>query len=213
MKRWLPRSCLRIAAVLAVACVGAPATAQTAPSAPKDVVPKEATTPAAPKEAAAPPAPASAASPLDQFAWLRGCWAGKVERREFIESWLPPRGGMMVGIGHTVLQERKKRGGEQKTSEFQYLRLEERADGVYYVAIESGTKERAFKFTSVGEQMGRKAYTFTSPVDEFPQKIVYLQGSEGWLYAQVAGKVGDSPKEVTYPMRHVDCVTGAVLSQ
>jgi len=212
MKGWLHRSCLRVAAVLAVACVGAPVTAQTAPSAPKDVVPKEATTPAAPKEATA-PAPASAASPLDQFAWLRGCWAGKVERREFIESWLPARGGMMVGIGHTVLQERKKRGGEQKTSEFQYLRLEERADGVYYVAIESGKKETAFKFTSVGEQLGRKAYTFVNPVDTFPQKIVYMRGGEGWLYAQVAGKVDNNPKEVTYPMRHVDCVTGAVLSE
>lgn len=213
MKGWLHWSYLRVATVLAVACLGAPATAETPPGAPKAEVPKEAAAPVAPKQAAAEPNPASATSPLDQFAWLRGCWAGKVERREFIESWLPARGGMMVGVGHTVLQERKKRGGEQKTSEFQYLRLEERADGLYYVAIESGTKETAFKFTSVGEQLGRKAYTFVNPADAFPQKIVYLRGSEGWLYAQVAGKIGDNPKEVTYPMRHVDCVTGAPLSE
>jgi len=213
MKGWVDWPCTRVAAVLALACMGVHAMAQTAPSAPKGVVPKDATTPATPKDAAAQPAPASAASALDQFAWLRGCWAGKVERREFIESWLPARGGMMVGIGHTVLQEKKKRGGEQKTSEFQYLRLEERADGVYYIAVESGTKETTFKFTSVGDEMGRKAYTFVNPVDTFPQKIVYMRGAEGWLYAQVAGKVGNAPKEVTYPMRHVDCVTGATLSE
>jgi hypothetical protein len=212
MKGWLHWPYLRVAAVLAVACVGEPATAQTAPSAPKNEVPKEATTPAAPKEAAAQPAQASAESPLDQFAWLRGCWAGKVERREFIESWLPARGGMMVGVGQTITQEQKQ-PGVQKTSDFQYLRLEARADGVYYVAIESGTKETAFKFTSVSEQLGRKAYTFANPVDAFPQRIVYLRGSEGWLYAQVAGTVDNNPKQVTYPMRHVDCLTGAPLSE
>lgn len=212
MKGSLHESCLRVATVLAIAWMAAPAIADTA-GAPKEEASKEATAPAAPQGTAAQPAPASAASPLDQFAWLRGCWAGKVERREFVESWLPARGGMMVGIGQTVLQERKKRGGEQKTSEFQYLRLEERADGLYYVAIESGTKETAFKFTSVGEQMGRKAYTFANPTDAFPQKIVYLRGSEGWLYAEVAGTVGGNPKEVTYPMRHVDCMTGKPLSE
>jgi len=181
---------------LAVAWIGAAAIAQTPPAAEKSAAPA----------AAATPAPG-----LDQFAWLRGCWTGKVERREFVESWLPARGGMMVGIGQTVIHDRKQPG--EKTSDFQYLRLEERADGVYYVAIPSGTKESAFKFTSVGEEMGRKAYTFTNSVDQFPQKLVYLQGSEGWLYARVSGKVGDSPKEVTYPMRHVDCATGAILSQ
>jgi len=50
-------------------------------------------------------------------------------------------------------------------------------------------------------------------VDTFPQKIVYMRGGEGWLYAQVAGKVDNNPKEVTYPMRHVDCLTGAPLSE
>jgi hypothetical protein len=182
---------------LAVAWIGAAAIAQTPAEAPKQTTPT---------------ASATAAITLDQFAWLRGCWAGKVERREFVESWLPARGGMMVGIGQTTVQERKQPGVE-KTSDFQYLRLEERPDGVYYVAIPSGTKETTFKFTSVGEQMGRKAYTFSNLAAEFPQKIVYLQGGEGWLYAQVSGNVGDNPKEVTYPMRHVDCLTGAVLSQ
>jgi len=181
-------------ATLAIAWLAAGATAQTPPAAPTDA------------------APANPASPLDQFAWLRGCWAGKVERHEFIESWLPARGGMMVGIGQTIGQDAKN-PAIHKTEDYQYLRLEERADGVYYVAIPAGTKETAFKFTSVGEQLGRKSYTFSNPANEFPQRIVYLQGSEGWLYAQVFGTVGDKPQEVTYPMRHVDCVTDAVLPQ
>jgi hypothetical protein len=164
--------------------------------------------PAAPS-AAKPASVEGTPSPVDQFAWLRGCWAGKVERREFIETWLPPRGGMMVGVSHTVTQERKEKA-VHRTQDYTYLRIEARADGVYYVAIPSGEKERAFKLTSVGEKMGRPAITFTNPVDEFPNEIVYMRGKEGWLYAQVAGKVKDHPKEVTYPMQHVDCATGAL---
>ena len=101
----------------------APAPAAPAPSAPAQTAPQKA-------------APTSAASALDQFAWLRGCWAGKVERFEFAENWLPARGGMMVGIGQSIARDRKS--SETKTQDFQYLRLEERADGVYYVAVPSG---------------------------------------------------------------------------
>ena len=117
----------------------------------------------------------------------------------------------MVGIDHTIVSE----GNSSKTQDYQYLRLEERTDGVYYVAIPSGKKEATFKLTSVGEELGRPAYTFTNKVDEFPQNIVYLRGKEGWLYAKASGKVGNQahPTEVTYPMRHVDCTTGANITE
>jgi hypothetical protein len=189
------------AAMIALGVITVAASAQT-PS--PNPTPEGKSPPAAEGAPAAPQA-----SPLDQFAWLRGCWAGKVERREFIETWLPPRGGMMVGISHTVVQERRDKT-VHKTQDYTYLRIEARADGVYYVAIPSGQKETAFKLTSVAEKMGRPAVTFANPVDEFPNEIVYMRGKEGWLYAQVAGKVKDHPKNVTYPMQHVDCATGAL---
>jgi hypothetical protein len=164
--------------------------------------------PAAPEpKAAAPAAPGVLA--LDQLGWLRGCWSGKVDRREFTETWLAASGGMMLGISQTIVQDR--RHPEPRTQDYTYLRLETRDDGVYYVAVTSGKTENAFKLSSIGENLGRTAYTFTNVVDAFPQKIVYLRGAEGWLYAQVTGKVGDAPKEVTYPMRHVDCMTGATM--
>ena len=117
----------------------------------------------------------------------------------------------MVGIDHTIVSE----GNSSKTQDYQYLRLEERTDGVYYVAIPSGKKEATFKLTSVGEELGRTAYTFTNKVDEFPQKIVYMRGKEGWLYAKASGTVSNQahPTEITYPMRHVDCTTGANITE
>jgi hypothetical protein len=179
------------------------------------VAPQQAASPAAPPATTIPSASATAGSTLGDLAWLRGCWAGKVAQFDYVESWLAERGGMMVGINQTVVQDRKQGGnpGAVKTQEYQYLRLEQRPDGVYYVAIPSGKKETAFKLTSVGEELGRKAYSFTNPADQFPKQIVYMRGKEGWLYAKVAGEVAKQPKEVVYPMQHVDCVTGALLPE
>jgi len=177
--------------------------------------------PTAPSKAA----PVAASPSLDSLAWLRGCWKGSVARREFREQWMPARGGMMVGISHTVVAPKLQGTGQQKqdavgkeqdsatekTQDFEYLRVETRPDGVYYVDVPSGKTERAFKFTEIGDDNGAKLYTFANPVDEFPQRLVYRRGKEGWLYAQVMGKPGGETKDVVYPMRHVDCLTDAFL--
>ena len=76
----------------------------------------------------------------------------------------------------------------------------------------SGKKEIAFKLSEVSEGQGAKILTFTNLVDEFPQRIIYRRGAEGWLYAQVAGKPGAPPAgDVIYPMHHIDCATNAPL--
>ncbi len=191
------------------------ATAQTAP-------PAEQQTPATGAAAS------SESSSLDALAWLRGCWLGEVNRREFLEQWSPPRGGMMVGFSHTVvapkfegaLKDKMEAAGKppadpgkDRTQDFEYLRLEQRADGVYYVAVPSGKKEVAFKLSDVSEESGAKVFTFTNVVDEFPQRLIYRRGKEGWLYAQVTGKAGVAGSDVVYPMQHVDCATDARLKE
>jgi hypothetical protein len=162
----------------------------------------------APAQAAAPPAAeaAKAAVPsleLTSLAWLDGCWRGDVAQYEFREHWLPLRGGLMVGAGHMVFQ--------GKTQDYGFLRLETRPDGVYYVSTSSARKEAAFKLTAATIDDKDTIFTFTSPVDEFPQRIVYRRGSEGWLYATVEGKVKGEDKNVIYPMRRVDCQSGDLL--
>jgi hypothetical protein len=145
-------------------------------------------------------------APLPSFEalrWLRGCWEGKVARREFSEQWQSARGGMMLGSSQMVVG--------QRTQDYTYMRIESRPDGLYYVAIPSGKKEIAFKLTGVEDDKGVKVFTFSSPQDEFPQRIVYRHNEQGsLLFAQVAGKLDGKDKEVTYPMHRVDCVTGAL---
>ncbi len=86
----------------------------------------------------------------------------------------------MVGAAHVVFQ--------GKTQEFEYLRLETRPDGVYYVAIPSGKKETPFKLTAITSDDADTIFTFTNPVDEFPQRILYRRGKDGWLYAHGRGE-------------------------
>lgn len=144
---------------------------------------------------------------LVSLAWLEGCWRGTVNQREYREQWMPLRGGLLVGVSQTVVQ--------GKTQGYEYLRVEPRTDGVYYVASPSGRKETAFRLAeqTVDRTNDRndEIFTFVNTAPEFPQKITYRRASEGWLYAAVEGKIDGADKVVTYPMRRVGCETGEYI--
>jgi len=146
-----------------------------------------------------------ASGPLAPLAWMRGCWEGKVNQRDFREEWLPPSGDMMVGVSQTTLRD--------KTVDFEYLRLEQRPEGVFYVAAPSGKNEAAFRLAGQTTAGGDEVFTFVNamPGVEYPQRIIYRHASEGWLYATVEGKIKGVDKQVIFPMRRVDCQTGAVV--
>jgi hypothetical protein len=151
--------------------------------------------------------PTNAGAALEPLAWLEGCWRGDVNQREYREHWMPLRGGMLIGVSQTVMQGR--------IQGYEYLRLEARSDGVYYLATPSGKEAAAFRLQeqTVDQAEGRNdtIFTFTSPRPEFPQRIVYRRASAGWLYASVEGKVGGADRQVIYPMRRIDCESGEVI--
>jgi Domain of unknown function (DUF6265) len=165
------------------------------------------------QSSAPPPAPAVTPStaqtlPVDATAitslsWLEGCWQGTVNQRDFREQWSPLRGGMLVGVGHTVTQ--------GKTQSYEHLRLEARGDGVYYVATPSGQREAAFKLASIAADDKDALFIFSNPEHDFPQRIIYRRGSEGWLYATIEGKLKGEDRQVIYPMRRVDCESGEFI--
>jgi hypothetical protein len=150
------------------------------------------------------PAPQpDAPSPLEAFAWLAGCWEGKINQRDFREEWLPLRGDVMVGASQTAMQ--------NKTLSYEYLRLEPRADAVYYIPSPSGKKETPFRLSSKTVDGNDEIFTFVNDSGEFPQRIIYRHGTEGWLYAHVEGEINGEQKKVIYPMRHVDCQSGELI--
>ena len=142
---------------------------------------------------------------LASLEWLAGCWRGSVNQREFREHWLPLRGNLLVGAGHTVS------GG--RTQDYEFMRVEPRADGIYYVATPSGQKETAFRLAGRQTDGPDTIFTFANPAHDFPQTIVYRRGTGGWLYVHVEGKVGGEERKVIYPLRRVDCEGGEFLPQ
>jgi hypothetical protein len=149
-------------------------------------------------EKAAPASPAE--TPLTPLGWLDGCWRGSVNQREFREHWLPLRGGVMLGVSHTVMLD--------KTQDYEYLRLEMRPDGVYYVIESSDAKPAQFKLAETTTDGDATIFTFTNVADDFPQRIIYRRGSLGWLYATVEGKQDGKDRQIIYPMRRISCETG-----
>jgi hypothetical protein len=142
---------------------------------------------------------------LEPLAWLAGCWRGNVNKREFREHWMPLRGNLLVGTSHTTL--------DGQTLEFEYLRIEPRSDGVYYVATPAKQKEESFKLGEVQKDGDDVILTFTNPALEFPQRIVYRRGTMGWLYAHVEGKVNGADRQVIYPMRRIGCESGELIEK
>jgi len=118
------------------------------------------------------------ADALAPLGWLEGCWRGTVNKREYREHWMPLRGNLLIGASHTV--------AEGKTQDYEYLRLEARPDGVYYVVTPSGKKEAAFRLAeqTVDRTDNRNdaIFVFVNTAQEFPEKITYRRASEGWVY-------------------------------
>ncbi|HEY7945311.1 MAG: DUF6265 family protein [Burkholderiales bacterium] len=191
--RWRGIAALLAGVLAGSALAQAPGAPAVAGSAPDKAVEK----------AAANPAP----GPLSPLAWVHGCWEGKVNQRDFREEWLPLTGDMMVGVSQTALK--------GKTIDYEYLRLEQRPEGIFYVAAPSGKNESAFRLASeTTAPGGDEVFTFVNaaPGVEFPQRIVYRRGSEGWLYATVEGKFKGQDKQVVFPMRRVNCQSGEILA-
>jgi hypothetical protein len=157
--------------------------------------------PAESKPVDTPPALAS----IDALSWLPGCWRGTANQREFREHWLPLRGSLLVGAGHTV--------NAGRTQDFEYMRVEPRTDGLYYVAVPSGQKETAFKLASRETDGPDTIFTFANATNAFPQSIIYRRATGGWLYVHVEGKVGGEDRKVIYPLRRVDCETGDFIER
>jgi hypothetical protein len=148
-------------------------------------------------------APAAELLKIDNLAWLAGCWNGNVNQRDFREQWSPLRGSMLLGAGSTVFQ--------GKTQNYEYLRIEGRPEGIFYVALPSGQRETAFKLIAIDTDDKDTIFVFANPENDFPQRISYRRGTEGWLYATIDGKVKGEDRQVIFPMRRVGCESGEFI--
>lgn len=103
---------------------------------------------------------AAEAPSLDAVRFMAGAWGSD---GDVVEYWLPPLRGLMVGVN------RAREGDEMPF--FEFLRIEARDGGIYYVASPRGGGTTDFKLTEVSE--GRAV--FENPEHDFPQKLIYTR--------------------------------------
>jgi hypothetical protein len=112
---------------------------------------------------------------VDALSWLAGAWQGKIGQADNEEHWLPPKGGAMLGVSRTVARGRMVM--------FEFLRIEQRPDGVFYVAQPRGRPPVDFKMTRSTES----EVVFENPQHDHPKLISYRREPNGSLTARVEG--------------------------
>lgn len=123
---------------------------------------------------------------ITDLAWLVGDWRTAAGgRRQVDEHWTVPAGGVMMGVSRTVS------GG--KMSEFEFLRIVERADGIFYIAQPNGRAPGTeFKLTKVSAEQA----TFENPQHDFPKRIMYKKTPDGITASIDAGEGTKGPSFV-----------------
>ncbi len=123
------------------------------------------------------PIPTVETPTLNQLAWLAGHWQGGSGGRVTEELWLPPAGGLMLGLNRDV--------GPDGKAFFEYLRIEQTAEGVFYRASPRGGAATSFK---LAEQTAVKA-VFENMAHDFPQRITYHLTAPDTLTVTIEGDV------------------------
>ncbi|HEX2120831.1 MAG TPA: DUF6265 family protein, partial [Thermoanaerobaculia bacterium] len=93
---------------------------------------------------------------VEDVAWIAGHWTAT----DTEEVWLAPRGGLMTGMSRTVKNGR---------ASFEFIRIQETKDGVFYFAQPGGRPAVAFRLV---EATPTRAM-FANPEHDFPQRITY----------------------------------------
>ncbi|MGH9668911.1 MAG: DUF6265 family protein [Terriglobales bacterium] len=115
---------------------------------------------------------------------MAGNWGIEGPNVTIEEQWMEPAGKLMLGMSRTT----SKRG-----SFFEFLRLEARADGVYYVAQPKGQTQTDFKLV----RHSANEAVFENLAHDFPKRIIYRRVSATELTARVEGDASskEQPQE------------------
>ncbi|HEY2964543.1 MAG TPA: DUF6265 family protein [Pyrinomonadaceae bacterium] len=128
---------------------------------------------------------------ITDLSWIAGDWqTAPGARAQIEEHWTTAAGGTMMGMSRTV-------SGE-KTVEFEYLRIEQRADGIYYVAHpKARCPGTDFKLT----RSSATEAVFENPQHDFPKRIIYRKTADDSLTATIDG--GEGSKAMSFAYRRI----------
>ncbi len=120
------------------------------------------------------PLPAQAGANED-LSWMTGCRVQETGNKRVDETWLPPAGGVLLGVGRTV-----KAG---RVTEYEYTRIESVKGIATYIARPGDQPEASF--TAV--EQTPTSIVFENRAHDFPQRIIYRALGPDHLQAAVEG--------------------------
>ncbi|MBL8525173.1 MAG: hypothetical protein JNN20_15900 [Betaproteobacteria bacterium] len=115
------------------------------------------------------------AQEIDKLAWMAGTWTQAKDGEIVQESWLGPRGKMMVATNLT----------SGKRNSFEFLRIVEKDGALAYLASPGGRAPTEFKL----KEMGEKKVVFENPAHDFPQRVIYWIEADGAMKARIEGTI------------------------
>ena len=134
-------------------------------------------------------------SKIADFEWMAGCWERRDDAKKLFvsEQWMSPAGTSIHGMGRTVK--------DGKTTGWEYMRIEQRSDGFYFVAKpKENPEETAFKLIS----STLNEVVFENKEHDFPQRVIYkIQGTK--LIGRIEGNNNGKFLGLDFPMRRVKC--------
>ena len=107
---------------------------------------------------------------------MAGSWQQAMPTGFIDEHWTPAAGDSMLGMSRFITN--------GKTAFFEYLRIEARPDGLYYIAHPKARPGVEFKLVRCAEGEA----LFENPQNDHPKLIRYWRESGGKLSARIEGE-------------------------
>ena len=130
---------------------------------------------------------------IEDISWLSGCWEMSEGDFTVTELWMAPSGGIMIGLSQTV--------SDDKTSGYEFLKIEEKDGKLVYTAIPSGQTETSFYQVQLNDTM----VVFENMEHDFPQRIIYTLLNKDSFNARVEATENGELKGFDLQMKRVDC--------
>jgi len=116
---------------------------------------------------------------LNDLSWLAGYWVGTSGTVTMEELWTEPKAGIMLGVHRDVNHEGKK--------SFEYLRIEESANGISLIPSPRGKESVAFSLAEYEDGFA----AFENLDHDFPQRIKYIR-DENTLHVTIEDESGEN---------------------
>ena len=134
---------------------------------------------------------------VERLRWLSGCWEQRDARSTVEELWTTPNGGILFGIGRTIV----RRDQSDSTVSYEVTRIFERGGRLIFAAAPSGQPPAEF----TEQELTDTTVVFANPTHDFPQFVRYRRRGSSELHARVDGKMNGEDRGFDSRYQRVAC--------